>query len=83
MGAAIAGPRSGRFQTPDEFGPGGTSGRGSDCGGGGFLEEKSAGNLGKNMGSGGTFYWFDVHFFQQNPNFVGLFDIFFVFFHPR
>lgn len=43
----------------------------------------AAGNLGKNMGSGGTFYWFDVHFFQQNPNFVGLFDIFFVFFHPR
>lgn len=44
----------------------------------------AAGNLGKNMGSGGTFYWFDnVHLFQQNPNFVGLFDIFFVFFHPR
>ena len=53
MGAAIAGPRSGRFQTPDEFGPGGTSGRGSDCGGGGFLEEKSAGNLGKNDGNVG------------------------------
>ena len=30
---------------------GGTSGRGSDCGGGGFLGEKSAGNVGKNDGN--------------------------------
>ena len=41
-------PDAGRVRTG-----GGTSGRGSDCGGGGFLGEKSAGNVGKNDGNVG------------------------------